>query len=193
VYAAAVWGVYSRSRQGTQVTSGPIAIDVVARVRLYISSYSPLFVLMALRLHAHLWLVAGCLVVSGLGFLTLWQASHEAQNMEPRQEVTLEDVEDRGSDVAGYLVTYLLPFLTIADPGAYDVLAYLTFIALVGFIYIQSDMIHINPVLYAFGYRVLAVTTSDGERAILITNDPPSPRTKITPTEVRDHLWISRK
>jgi hypothetical protein len=175
------------------VTSPRLAIDMAARVRLYLSSYAPLFVLMALRLHDHVWLVAGCLVVSALGLITLWQALHEAQNMEPRPELTVRDVEDRGSDVAGYLVTYLLPFLTVADPGVFDVLAYVSFIALVGCIYVQSDMIHINPVLYAFGYRVLDVTTSEGESAILITNDPPSPQMKITPTEVRAHLWITRK
>ena len=165
-------------------------IDLGSRVRLFLSSYAALFCLLALRFHSSPWLAFSCLALTLVGGVTAWQAIHEAKGVEPRpQQVQLTAVADQGGDVAGYLATYLLPFLTVADPPLADVVAYVLFITLVGIIYVQSDMLHVNPTLYLFRYRIYTVTTAD-ESAVLIAAKPVNVGVKLNPREVRAHLWI---
>jgi hypothetical protein len=81
---------------------------------LFLSSYSPLFALTALRLEPGryrdaLWATAA------VGFLSLLAALAIAQRrISPRQRV-LTSVSDRGGDVAGYLATYLLLGATLDE------------------------------------------------------------------------------
>jgi hypothetical protein len=41
---------------------------------------------------------------------------------------TVRTVEDRGGEVAGYLATYLLPFVTVSEPDVRDVVGYALFL-----------------------------------------------------------------
>jgi hypothetical protein len=139
----------------------PTPTTTAIRARLFISSYAPLFVLLALRLDARvLRLTAlGIGVVGLLDAVRLveWQPRHIGAS-----PYTVRDVRDHGSQVAGYLVTYLLPFLPITDPSASDVIAYVLFLCIVGVIFVRSDMSEINPTLYLLGRRVLQIETVEG-------------------------------
>jgi hypothetical protein len=86
-------------------------------------------------------------------------------------------VSDAGSDVAGYLATYLLPFLTVAEPDTRDVIAYILFLLVTGLIYVRSEMTQINPTLYLLGRRVVRVTTTGGWSGYVIM------RTRLEPDE----------
>ena len=71
--------------------------------------------------------------------------------------------------MAAYLATYLLPFVTLSEPSDRDVVSYLLFLLVAALIYVQSDLLQINPVLYLFRRRVVKVTTKAGWQAYLVT------------------------
>jgi hypothetical protein len=139
---------------------------------LFLSSYSPLFALTALRLEPGryrdaLWAAAA------VGFLSLLAALAIAQRrISPRQRV-LTSVSDRGGDVAGYLATYLLPFLTVTAPTGRDALAYGLFVVLVGIVYTRSSLVSVNPVLYLLGYRLVEAGTQSGDVLLLLCRSEP--------------------
>ncbi len=139
----------------------PTPTTTAIRARLFVSSYAPLFLLLALRFDdAPLRLTAlACGVVGLLEAIRLveWQPRRVG-----RSPYTVSEVRDHGSHVAGYLVTYLLPFLPITDPSAADLVACLLFMCIVGVIFVRSDMAEINPTLYLLGRRVLQIRTSEG-------------------------------
>jgi hypothetical protein len=144
---------------------------LILRVRLFISSYAPLFAIFALRFQS--WQASAvCSVVAALGVLTLLALLHRAKRIQPDPH-RLASVSDRGPEVAGYLATYLLPFVTAPVPPFRELVAYLMLIVVVGVIYVRSDMIQINPLLYLFGYRVWAVTTGDGWSGYLVARQRP--------------------
>lgn len=75
------------------------------------------------------------------------------------EPIPLAEVADAGPEVAGYLATYLLPFLMVAEPGTRDIVAYVLFLLITGLVYVRSNMAQINPTLYILGRRVVKVTT----------------------------------
>jgi len=71
---------------------------------------------------------------------------------------TATRVEDRGPEVAGYLASYILPFVVVPEPSWRDLVGYAIFFVVAGTIYSRSRMLQINPTLYLFGWRVFAVS-----------------------------------
>jgi hypothetical protein len=144
---------------------------MVGRWLLFASSYSPLFALTAIRLDAGVVrTVLYCLAAFGAGGLAVVVAA--AWRILPRER-SFVVVEDRGADVAGYLVTYLVPFLTVSDPTTRDVVAYALFLGLVGVVYVRSSLIGVNPLAYLFRFRLFSVRDAGGASLLLMARNPP--------------------
>jgi hypothetical protein len=87
------------------------------RCLLFLSSYSLAFALFAARITTSPGrpLAIGLAAVGTLiAAVVVWIAP---RGVPPSPNKTVKLVEDRGPDVAGYLVGYLLPFLGTATPG----------------------------------------------------------------------------
>jgi hypothetical protein len=91
------------------------------------------------------------------------------QRFLTRDWITITTVDDRGPDVGGYLATYLLPLVVISAPTAGDLWAYILIFGAMGFVYVRSRLIQINPTFYFFGYRLFYVTTQDGFAGYLLS------------------------
>ncbi len=156
--------------------------------QLFLSSYAPLFALLGLRFDGTP-LRIGCFVIAGLGVMALLGILKGIGGSEPKQ-YRIERIEDKGDDVAGYLVTYLLPFLTVAMPSALDIAAYALFIAIAGIIYVRSGLIYVNPLLYVLGYRLFAVTAAPGFNAMLIDKHRPREGSDVWVARFRSHLLV---
>ena len=159
----------------------------IVNARLFLSSYAPLFALLALRFE-DCSLRFGCLGLALVGTVDLYAILFQARHIEP-VAFSIVEVVDRGAEVAGYMVAYLLPFLVVTAPSWTDVAAYSLFLIITGLIYVRSDMIHINPLLYVVGYRVLQLTT-DGGDYLLISRRAPQVGTEIAAVRVRGRLLL---
>jgi peptidoglycan/LPS O-acetylase OafA/YrhL len=163
---------------------------LLVRIRLFISSYVPLFVILAIRFR-DLELEVACILAAALGATSLVLLLWKARRIQPDPH-RIETVADRGAEVAGYLATYLLPFVTVTEPSARDIAAYVAFLAVVGIVYVQSDMVQINPLLYLFGYRVSAVTTGDGWSGVLISRSQPRRGSAVLASRLQDTVALER-
>jgi hypothetical protein len=155
----------------------PIAVtEVVRRSRLFLGSYALLFLLLALRFTTT-WLDIACCALAIVGFADMvWivygVSSPSRTGAEP---ITIDEVRDAGPEVAGYLATYLLPFLTVAEPNGRDVAAYVIFLLVTGLIYVRSEMTQINPTMYLLGRRVVHIRTTGGWDGHLIARSSVEP------------------
>jgi hypothetical protein len=68
-----------------------------------------------------------------------------------------------------YLVTYVVPFLALPSDSWERVVALVLFFLMLSILYVNSNMIHVNPMLNALGYHVYEVTLSDGDICTLVT------------------------
>ena len=152
----------------------PLRIKIV----LFISSYSPLFLILAIRFEEPpLRIAMGVVALTGvvlLGTLLL-----VAVNAEPREHIVVK-VEDRGGEVAAYIATYLLPLVVLTVPTAYNLVGYGLFLIVSATVFVQSRMVYINPLVYLTGRRILAVTT-EAEEVVFVIN-----RRSI---RLNEHIW----
>ena len=73
----------------------------------------------------------------------------------------MASVQDASGEVAGYLATYLVPFVTVPSPSAADLAGYCILAVVVLAIFLRSELARINPTLYLLGWRVASITTGE--------------------------------
>lgn len=157
---------------------------------LFLSSYAPLFGLLAIRFEPPvLWISCVVLAVLGVAALVLLL---QLDRRVAAASFRLVEVRDAGAEAAAYLASYLLPFLTVATPTAQDVVAYVGFLLIAASVHVQSSLLQVNPLLYVLGYRVLAVVDAHGLRAYLITRASLHRNAIITATRFSDDVLVSR-
>src|SRR5690606_15706944 len=104
-----------------------------------------------------------------------------------RSALTVARVHEVGSESGGYLVSYVLPFLTVETPGALDALAYGLFLLVLLIVYVRTDLIQINPMIYLLLHRIVKVQTDTGDTAYVIVRSVPRPGDTVT---VAQHAGI---
>ncbi|RXH56717.1 hypothetical protein GRAN_0027 [Granulicella sibirica] len=67
-----------------------------------------------------------------------------------------------------YIVTYLLPFLAIKMNDKMDVASLGLLLSVVGVLYVNSNLIHTNPILSIMGYHLFEIEDSDRKTSTLI-------------------------
>lgn len=132
------------------------------RVLLFLSSYFPLSLIFLMlywdknRVFAWAAIALGTSGVIGL-VVYLQQASRLAP-----VPVKIESIQRRDSEAMSYIVTYVIPFLALPAEAQDKGIALLVFFITVAVIYVNSQMIHINPMLNCAGYHLSEITTPDG-------------------------------
>jgi hypothetical protein len=138
-----------------------------ARTRLFWVSYAPLAAIFAARAYAANKTVQAIVwsIVTVVGLVLGWTLLSGIPHRDVRN-VTLQNVHDSGGVVAGYLASYLLPFVTAAPANVGDLLAYIIYFGVLYVVFVRSDLAMINPTLYLLGWRIASATA--GERSVLV-------------------------
>ena len=146
-------------------------ITTVTRLPLFLSSYIPLFAIAALRFDS--WLVrgicAGLAVLGVVAVIVFWRRLSTTSHHTTK----ISNVREVGAEAGGYLASYVLPFLTISQPTARDMIGYGVFLAVLAVVYVRSDLIQVNPVFMLLLFRVVKVKLATGADTYLITRGVP--------------------
>jgi hypothetical protein len=165
------------------------ASDLAVDLLLFLCSFAPLFLILTVRFR-DVWLeiICGGLFVSGLGggLLIVWRYRGVSG-----RSWTATRAEDRGGEVAGYLASYILPFVVIPEPGWRDLVGYAIFLAVAATIYIRSGMLQINPTLYLLGWRVFAVTVGDDWNGFAISRRSLAAGDTVEVRRVSDRVFLT--
>ncbi len=173
------------------------------RLRLFFISYVPLFVTLMLRTlpdwsqlgHPHRDAVTPAvflaLIVAGLALT--WGLLRKPRNLSGTS-LTVNEVSDAGSETAGYLGSYILPWIMFNETNWQVWTAFAAYMVVVTLVTTQSTLILVNPTLYLFRRRVIAirVTQSRGPgqsfdvSTLLITANVPLPRDDIRVVSIAD-------
>lgn len=164
-------------------TSGPASrakgvalAGLVLRLQLFFTAYAPLGLIFAFQSHtapARLaW--AGVFLVAVIAGVRLTFVQLRKIPVARR----LSEVDDRGGEVAGYLASYLLPFIAGPPSGAEEIAAYCTYFLVAVVVFVRSTLVLINPTLYIFGWRVVAAKTGS-QTMLLLCREVPRPGREI--------------
>lgn len=150
----------------------------MAQFVLFATSYIPLFILIIVKQVSenHTFLLWGgfnpdavllCIQKFGLtiffsliSVLGFWGYRATFSNLERivanGENVTLINVDNKNSESIGYIATYIVPFLFQSFNGWYETFALAFLMIIIYRIYINSNMILINPILN-FKYSIFQV------------------------------------
>lgn len=133
-----------------------------ARILLFLSSYAPLSGMLVLLFVNKSLIVAGVALLMActgvFGVLAYLRVVSRLESIPTK----IVDCHSRGSEVMSYIVTYIIPFVAVAFSEWQQAVALGVFFIILGFLYVNSDMIHINPTLNFLGYRLYEVTVEGG-------------------------------
>jgi len=125
---------------------------------LFLSSYTPLFLILILTKYSlTILIVLG--LVSLISNLYLVYIIRLSVKMEGRYIKEIKKIEFNSEKFIEYIVAYIVPFLGFNLGKWQEVLALGILFGLIGFIYIRSEMIYMNPMLNLFGYELYKVET----------------------------------
>jgi hypothetical protein len=142
---------------------------VLTRFVLFLSSYAPLMLIFAIRdplkmrFSRYVFLT---LAIVSLGLL--WLFLRSGQRLAPHS-ITVQSAQVRDTEAMSYIVIYFLPFLQVSASNLGDAFSLLLVYAVVAVIYVNSNLIYINPVLNVVGYRLFEVASGSGKVSTLIT------------------------
>lgn len=142
---------------------------ITTRLVLFFSSYSPLFLILAIRNLAKTIVGAWVLIAIAVGSLLILAYFLYDKRKQGSHNVTLTRVTPRDADVMAYVVTYLIPFLGISVSDPVDAVSLGIMLGLIAVVYVSSNLIYINPILGLLGYRFYEVETANGKISTLVS------------------------
>jgi hypothetical protein len=146
--------------------------NLPTRVILFLSSYAPLLVILAIRdSFQNIYVTLALLSVAALSVVILFVYFRQAQSLAS-DAFLVKAIISKDGEAMGYIVTYLLPFFDIHfNEPANAISLGLVFLVL-GVLYINSNMIYTNPILNLGGYHIYEIESADGKKSSLITRRP---------------------
>jgi hypothetical protein len=122
---------------------------------LFLSSYAPAFVILAVRAYGRscvmFWAAIGLLALSVVVFAVFIRFTERGPSPF---RATIDELEPRNPEMAAYVATYLLPFLTVTGANAQDVIALVLFLFFIGVLWVSSGMLYLNPLLRLVGVHI---------------------------------------
>ena len=138
------------------------------RIALFLSSYAPLFALLAWTNRGTTWVWLTLAIVAVLSVVALAVVFRiKATDVGPRL-VVARSTPDEG-EVMAYVSTYLLPFLGLDLSSTTGIVVFLGFLVVVGVVYVNSNMLFVNPLLSVAGYHTFKIVDPDGAEYRLVT------------------------
>lgn len=167
--------------------------SVVTRLMLFLSSYSPLsLIFFVVLVHEHKYVATGILA-TGLGGLS-WMLLYlqKAQKLGGVQ-FNIASFQKRDEEAMAYIVSYIIPFLVIPFHGWKEGIALAIFFVVLAVLYVNSNMIHINPMLNIFGYHLYEVTAQDGAVYSLLARRTIRHKETVTVVKLGEDILLERR
>lgn len=128
------------------------------KVGLFLSAYLPLFVILAIKNWYSPFATAVFLITvlySFVWFLIIWVI--EKTTAESFKVIKAENIT---KDSLSYLVPYIISFVGFDLTRWQDIFALSILLLILFAVYVNSDLLYINPLLSFFNYRVYKVEVS---------------------------------
>jgi hypothetical protein len=158
----------------------------ITKLALFATSYSPLFILIIIKQVYDNWgffyfgglteeaIKCFCsnFFVSAILFIFLLFGIIgcflflSRQKKKTGDSVVITEVNNKNSESIGYIATYIIPFIFQSFNSIYEVISILFIFVIIYYIYINSNMLLVNPFLNMFKYSIFEITCKCNEKTI---------------------------
>lgn len=137
------------------------------RILLFLSSYVPLFVIIGILVFQKNWPVATIIFFLSACFASaLWFYVHSYYRRRHKRAFSkLRDYRSRDSEAMSYIASYIVPFATFPLDGWTQIFALAVFLFVLLMLYVNSNMIYVNPLLNIAGYHLYEIEVEHGDHS----------------------------
>jgi len=182
-----------------------------AKIILFLSSYSPLFVIIALRAHdsthsvlgyqlepiglgpielSYLSLGSSIITIISVVFLILMLRMNRTRQ---GQSSEIQQYRNRSDMFTEYLLVYIFPFIVFEFSNIYDIAAFLVLFLTVAAIVIRSNRLFVNPILIGFRYRVYEIETKHDRRILLTKQQLDGNNMTLNTARISNDVYITTR
>lgn len=147
--------------------------EFLIHTRFFLISYVPLLLMFAARSTPEWTPTIPLLVLALIGLVDAYALTY-GSTPQGSEVMTVRKPEDQGGLAAGYLASYLLPFLGAGGFNYGDYLAHGIFFLVLWVIFVRSDLALLNPTLYLLGWRIAECEGATGNRVLLLCRHAPA-------------------
>ncbi|WP_048170695.1 hypothetical protein [Methanosarcina siciliae] len=163
------------------------------KIFLFISSYSPLLLIVTLQTREDYgyWslLPTALAIISIFGLLIV----RRKINITSTRELEVSRVQQKDAEVMAYIITYIFPFIGFDFNDFNNLISIFIFFIILGIIYINSNMIHINPLLCAFRFHIYEIETSTGSNYTIVSRRKRMIKNeKLKVVKINDYLLMEK-
>ena len=165
---------------------------VYTRLLLFVSSYFPLaciFAVLYFKTHRAFAIIVFSLGLAGVVVLLVFL---KLARRFAGLQIEITDVRRLDAEAMSYLVTYVIPFVALPSDSWERGVALALFFVVLSILYVNSNMIHINPSLNVFGFHLYEITTPDGDVHALITHRRLRRGEMLVVTRLGEDLFLER-
>lgn len=143
------------------------------RAELGLFAFAPAMAMLAFRSRNLSWWWLSFAVPAVVGCVVAIAAVVVVQrtNTEPFR---FNKIDDAGDDVLGHVGGYLLPVVADVSESVEQVVIAGVALVVIVQIHVATGRVHVNPLLYLFGFRTYRATTDTGISYYLITHNDPA-------------------
>ena len=162
------------------------------RCMLFFSSYFPLLLIFSILLwRTQLYWAVGLLTLGMVSLLITFLYMSRRKRKGGVSQAKITGVEKRDENVVSYIASYLIPFVTFPLDKPEQIAALLVFIGVLLILYVNSNMIYINPMFNLVGYHLYEITIqSDQMSHYLIARRGIKPDQMLYFVEISDNVYL---
>lgn len=166
------------------------SVSFLFRFLLFVSSYFPAFlILFILLLGSFPWLAWTALGVGLVGLAALAVVLRYLSRQVPR-ELVVKKCRRQDTEAMTYILSYVVPFLSGMLEGRDSALAFTVFFLVLGVLYANSNLIHINPMLNLACYQIYQVEFEAEVPVILISRGRAVPGSKVRVASAGEDIFL---
>jgi hypothetical protein len=145
-------------------------LNLFSKVALFVTSFYPLAWVYFLMLFPKQQTLAFVLIVTTSIFVLVAAGVIRVIERTAPEKIKVCSIDLKNDATTSYLISYVLPFMALPIDGAWNqVAAFCVFFFILGYLYINSNMIFINPLLSLVGFHVLHVTNDKEDVYVVLT------------------------
>jgi len=140
-------------------------LSKTTKTLLFLSSYAPLFAILGIRLAPSLasYILWGITLISII--FTLLFFKWIVRNIST-YSVNIKELNSQG-EVIAFVITYIIPFITFNEKAWQEWTSTALLLIVIAVLYVNSPLIHTNPVLALFGWHTYEIMTTSGKRMLM--------------------------
>lgn len=163
-----------------------------ARLVLFLSSYVPLWVIFAIvTREKNVYACVAFILVSIFSVIGTFIFFSFVQKLAPVSHKVVQ-ITRKDSDTMSYIASYVVPFAATTLTDVNQAFALAIFLGVLGIVYVNSGMIHVNPLLSAAGYNLYEVESADGTPSVVLTRKRIKRGDNLSIIDIGDDVFVEK-